>query len=83
MNLISIIPIKTKTGLLITFVVLLIIGYLLFTWLQPQCEPCPVNVKCQPCISKAQQVVLYVGAFLGLLLIAKGIIISPDNKEGK
>ncbi len=81
MKLISLIPINTKAGLVIAFIVVLLAGYFIYGYYQPECAPCLPGVKCAPCISKTQQVILYFGALLELLLIAKLILVAPATND--
>ena len=40
-----------------------------YFYIQPKCEPCLPNSYCPPCISQAQIVILWTGAFVGLVAI--------------
>jgi hypothetical protein len=59
----------------------LLVGYFLYTYFQPECQVCLPGVKCVPCTSKTQQVVLFVGAFVELLLIAKSIVLTDHSPK--
>jgi tetrahydromethanopterin S-methyltransferase subunit D len=81
MKIINYIPIKSVAAAIVAGISILIIGYLLYHYFQPYCEPCPAGVKCAPCTSKEQKAVVFVTAFLELIVLAKGMIVAPATPQ--
>ena len=63
--------INSIVKLLILLAVIILLGYLLFKYYQPLCEPCLPNTYCPPCLSNEQYVLLYVIGAISLLFLLR------------
>lgn len=68
--------------LLILFVIILGVGYGLYQYYQPLCEPCLPNTDCPPCIAKEQYVVMYLIGVIEVIILVRVIYLAL-KKENK
>ena len=71
---------KNFARLLAVFVIVLGLGYALFSYNQPQCEPCLPNTYCPPCIGKEQYAIMYLFGIINLIVLVRIIYISLKKK---
>ncbi|SMO65069.1 hypothetical protein SAMN06265350_10582 [Solitalea koreensis] len=57
-----------KVRFLILIAIVTLLGYLLFQYYQPLCEPCLLNTYCPPCRSKEQHAVKYITWTIDVLI---------------
>jgi hypothetical protein len=78
----TLITLKTSIiRLLILLVIATLLGYLLFEYFQPLCEPCITDTPCPPCRSKEQHAVQYItGAIDALILLRIFYLILRKKK---
>jgi len=71
------------TSILRLTILLLIIssvGYIIYQYFQPLCEPCLTD-NCPPCISSEQYLTIYLFAFLDLILMIRIVYLAIKNKR--
>ena len=71
MKLILIDLINSIVRLLILLAIVTLLGYLLFEYYQPLCEPCLPNTYCPPCRSKEQYMVQYTTGVIDALILLR------------
>lgn len=67
-----------KLGVL--FVVLLVIGYMLYRYYQPLCDSCLPGTECPPCRAKEQYIVVYLFGVLEIVILFRIIYLALRKK---
>ncbi len=57
--------------LILLLAVVTLLGFLLFKYFQPLCEPCLPNTYCPPCRSKEQYVVQYIVGTIDVVILVR------------
>lgn len=72
-------PIK----LLVLLAIITLLGFLLFKYYQPLCEPCLPDTDCPPCRSKEQYKVEYIFGALDIIIISRIFYLAMKRRNSK
>jgi hypothetical protein len=64
------------TKLLIILMCITLIGYLIFRYFQPYCEPCIPKTYCPPCRSKEQYITQYTTIIIDIFIFIKILVLK-------